>query len=109
MKILRGTEAEIGAMRTRIDGEKGYPKQATEADRQGGGIHVPLEMCRTETSFAIDVAEDGSATAWIKETQVELLKPTEAESLEDPPLAQLVKDGPGLEAERKAAEATTPV
>lgn len=34
----------------KVDGALGFPITPTEADRRGGGIHVPFEQARTLTS-----------------------------------------------------------
>lgn len=54
--IFAGTETECAEVVAELDAALGYPRGYTQADvdsglvqRVGGGIHVPLEMLRTET------------------------------------------------------------
>lgn len=57
--IFAGTETECAEVIAQLDAAHGYPRGYTQADvdsglvvRVGGGIHVPLEMLRTETIAA---------------------------------------------------------
>lgn len=54
--IFEGTETECAEVVAKLDAALGYPRGYTQADvdsglvvRVGGGIHVPLELLRTET------------------------------------------------------------
>jgi hypothetical protein len=46
----------VDGLRARLRTELGYPKQATEADRAGGGHHVPLHLCATTEAVEVDAA-----------------------------------------------------
>lgn len=60
-KALPLSRAQKTALRTKLNAALGLPKTATEADRVGGGIHVPLERCVTlEAVEIIDLADDTS-------------------------------------------------
>lgn len=63
MRFL-GTEQECAEIIAALDADLGYPRQHTEAEvtRVGGGIHVPIEMIRTDTVArvsAVRTDEDG--------------------------------------------------
>jgi hypothetical protein len=47
VKTLLTTREAASAIRARLRAELGLPRVATEADRVGGGVHVPLELCVT--------------------------------------------------------------
>lgn len=56
---FRGTETECAEVIAELDAALGYPRGYTQADlddgtivRVGGGVHVPLDMLRTETIAA---------------------------------------------------------
>ncbi len=57
MKQLPRTKVEAAALRARLRTALGLPRAATEADRVGGGIHVPLELCVTTEAVEYDEAE----------------------------------------------------
>lgn len=61
---FHGTEQECAEIIAALDADLGYPRQHTEAEvtRVGGGIHVPIEMIRTDTVArvsAVRTDEDG--------------------------------------------------
>lgn len=63
MKSLPLTRAAWDATRARLSAAMGLPRVPTEADRVGGGIHVPLELCATTEPCESVALDDGSYEA----------------------------------------------
>lgn len=54
MKAIPLTRAAALALRAKLRTALGYPRAAVEADRRGGGIHVPLELAGTTEAVEYD-------------------------------------------------------
>lgn len=66
MAWLIGTPAQARASLTRINNALGLPRAAVEADRIGGGIHVPLEHAGTTRWAHLARLSDGTVGVRIK-------------------------------------------
>ena len=66
MPWLIGTATQARAAIARINTALGYPRVATEADRVGGGVHVPLALGDTPRWAFIARLSDGTVGVRIK-------------------------------------------
>lgn len=65
IRALPLTRAQAVALRARLRTALGLPRAATEADRVGGGIHVPLELAATTEALELFDLLDGSLEALV--------------------------------------------
>jgi hypothetical protein len=66
MAWIIGTGIQVRAVITRINNALGYPREATEGDRVGGGIHVPLAQAGTTRWAHVARLSDGTFGVRIK-------------------------------------------
>lgn len=80
MKSLPLTRAAWDATRARLSAAMGLPRVPTEADRIGGGVHVPLALCATTEPCESVALDDGSFEAVVPpELEVRLSAPERAQ------------------------------
>lgn len=66
MPWLIGTATQARAAIARINAALGYPREATDADRAGAGVHVPLALARTATWARLARLSNGQVGVRIK-------------------------------------------
>lgn len=66
MACIIGTGIQARAVITRVNNAFGYPRNATESDRVGGGIHVPLALAGTARWAHVARLSDGTFAVRIK-------------------------------------------
>jgi hypothetical protein len=66
MPWIIGTGIQARAVITRINTALGYPREAIEDDRVGGGIHVPLALAGTTRWAHVARLSDGTFGVRIK-------------------------------------------
>ena len=66
MLWIVGTGIQVRAVITRINTALGYPREATEDDRVGGGVHVPLALAGTTRWAYVARLSDGTFGVRIK-------------------------------------------
>ena len=82
---FHGTAMECAEIIAQLDAAHGYPRGYTQADvdsglvvRVGGGIHVPLDQIRTETTAAVQAARVGADGRPVDGERVAHLPPLDA-------------------------------
>ncbi len=76
MKAIARTKAQADALRARLRAALGLPRIPTEADRVGGGIHVPL--ADAATTEAVEYDEDAGEVLVPDELEARLTGPERA-------------------------------
>jgi hypothetical protein len=66
MPWIIGTGIQVRSVITRLNTSLGYPREATEEDRVGGGIHVPLAQAGTTRWAHVARLSDGTFGVRIK-------------------------------------------
>jgi len=82
---FHGTAQECAEVIAELDAAHGYPRGYTQADvdsglvvRVGGGIHVPLDQIRTETTAAVQAVRVGADGRPVDGERVAHLPPLDA-------------------------------